>query len=532
MQDILRQYKKTNQWLQQFPDKVAIQLNDTHPSLAIPELMRLLVDEEHLSWENAWEITVRTMGYTNHTIMPEALEKWPVKLLGSLLPRHLQIIYEINRRFLAEVSARYPKEADRLQRMSLIEEGPRKFVRMAHLALVGSHTVNGVAKLHSKIIRTRLFKDFYEMYPDRFKNITNGISQRHWLKASNPRLAQLITEYIGDRWVTDLPHLKNLVPLAKDPDFCKRWREVKKTNKNFLAKYIYQNMGIEVDPDSLFDVQIKRIHEYKRQLLNILHTIVLFNRVKKNPGGKHLPHTIIFSGKSAPGYFIAKLIIKLIHSVAQKVNLDPEVKERLKVVFLPNYSVSLAEKIIPAADLSQQISTAGMEASGTGNMKLALNGALTIGTLDGANIEIREQVGHENFYLFGHTAQEVEDLRRKGYQPKRHYLENRELKQAIDMVQEGYFTPEDPDLFRPLVESLLIHGDHYMVLADFDAYSRCRQQIENDFQNSTLWTQKSILNSANMGRFSGDRAIEEYVRDIWGIKPIPEVFKLLPSYSP
>ena len=527
LQDIVRQYKKNNFNLLNFPEKVAIQLNDTHPALAIPELMRIMVDQEGLKWEEALELTVNTMSYTNHTILPEALEKWPVKLFGALLPRHLQIVYEINYRFLKKVAKLFPNDLNRLRRMSIVEEEPQKSVCMANLAIVGSHRVNGVSELHSEIVRSQIFKDFHEMFPNRFINITNGISQRHWLKACNPELTGLITKHIGDRWISKLDDLKQLQPLINNQKFCKQWRQAKHTNKINLTGYIAATLGITVNPDSLFDVQIKRIHEYKRQLLNILHTIALFNRIKNAPKKKHLARTLIFSGKAAPGYYNAKLIIKLITSVADKVNNDADVRDRLKVIFLPNYSVSIAEKIIPAADLSEQISTAGMEASGTGNMKLALNGALTIGTLDGANIEIRQEVGNENFYRFGLTADEVQKFRNDGYDPKEYYLKDPELKQVLDMVQEGFFSPEDPKLFCPIMDSLIKYGDYYMVLADFKSYCDTQKQIELDYQNEKLWTQKTILNASAMGRFSGDRAITEYVEEIWKIKPVPEAFSLL-----
>lgn len=527
LQDIVRQFKKNNFNLLNFPEKVAIQLNDTHPALAIPELMRIMVDQEGLKWEEAWELTVNTMSYTNHTILPEALEKWPVKLFGALLPRHLQIVYEINYRFLKKVAKLFPNDLNRLRRMSIVEEEPQKSVCMANLAIVGSHRVNGVSELHSEIVRSQIFKDFHEMFPDRFINITNGISQRHWLKACNPKLTGLITKHIGDRWISKLDDLKQLQPLINNQKFCRQWRQAKHTNKINLTGYIAATLGITVNPDSLFDVQIKRIHEYKRQLLNILHTIALFNRIKNAPKKKHLARTLIFSGKAAPGYYNAKLIIKLITSVADKVNNDADVRDRLKVIFIPNYSVSIAEKIIPAADLSEQISTAGMEASGTGNMKLALNGALTIGTLDGANIEIRQEVGNENFYRFGLTADEVQKFRNDGYDPKEYYLKDPELKQVLDMVQEGFFSPEDPKLFCPIMDSLIKYGDYYMVLADFKSYCDTQKQIELDYQNEKLWTQKTILNASAMGRFSGDRAITEYVEEIWKIKPVPEAFSLL-----
>jgi len=519
LQDIIARYKYGHPTFDRFSDKVAIQMNDTHPSLAVPELMRIFVDIEGMDWEKAWGITVRTMGYTNHTVLPEALEKWSVELLGQVLPRHLQIIFEINRRFLEQVAERFPDDPDRLERMSIIEEGPVKFVRMHNLALVGSHAVNGVAALHTEILKKNLFRDFHEMFPDRIQNKTNGITQRVWLKECNPKLSDLINEKIGPAWIKDLSQLKKLLPLAEDPDFRRRWREIKQINKNRLADHIQQTLDIRVDPGSLFDVQIKRIHEYKRQLLNILHVIVLYTRIIKNPEDNHLPRTVLFSGKAAPGYAMAKSIIKLINSVAKTINADDQIGDRLRVVFLPNYSVSLAEKIIPAANLSQQTSTAGMEASGTGNMKLALNGALTLGTLDGANIEILEEVGKENIYIFGLTAEEVEKTKRNDYRPKEIYLANKELKLAIDMVQEGFFCPENPDVFHPIVDSLLNQGDRFRVLADFESYCRAQKKVDEEFRNVDLWTQKSIINSVNMGKFSSDRTISEYARDIWNVKP-------------
>ncbi len=517
LQDILARYKRRHAVFDKFSDKVAVQLNDTHPSLAIPELMRIFVDEERMSWDTAWEITCKTMGYTNHTVLPEALEKWSVDLLGHVLPRHLQIIYEINHRFLNQVAEIFPDDPERLTRMSIIEEGATKFVRMPQLSIVGSHAVNGVAALHTEILKQSLFKDFEEMYPGRIHNMTNGITPRVWLKECNPDLSQLISETIGEGWVKDLSQLKKLLPHAKDLAFCERWDQVKESNKQKLAAFIEQTQGIRVNPDSMFDVHIKRIHEYKRQLLNILHVVTLYTRIKKNPAGDHLPRTVIFSGKAAPGYAMAKCIIKLINSVAQTVNADEEVGDRLKVVFLPNYSVSLAEKIIPAANLSQQTSTAGMEASGTGNMKLALNGALTLGTLDGANIEILEEVGEDNIFIFGLKADEVNAKQANGYRPRDLYLKYPELKQAIDMIQEGFFTPEEPNVFRPIVESLLDHGDHFMVLADFLSYSRTHQRIEEEYRDPSLWTEKSIINAANMGKFSSDRTIGDYARTIWKV---------------
>ncbi|OGW21065.1 MAG: glycogen phosphorylase, partial [Nitrospinae bacterium RIFCSPLOWO2_12_FULL_47_7] len=474
LQDIIRRYKKGHTSFDQFSDKVAIQLNDTHPTLAIPELMRILMDLEHLSWDKAWEITVKTFGYTNHTVLPEALEKWPVHLLGTLLPRHLQIIYEINLKFLNEVRIRFPNDQWRLKNMSIIEEDPFKSVRMAYLAIVGSHSVNGVAKLHSDILKEHLFKDFYEMFPERFNNKTNGITPRHWLKSCNPELSQLITDHIGDGWITNLDDLKKLLPFADGADFHNEWIKIKQSNKTHLAAYIRNTLKVEINVNSLFDVQVKRIHEYKRQLMNLLHAIVIYNRIKQSPKSKSLARTVIFAGKSAPGYKMAKLIIKLINSVADKVNNDPAVGDKLKVVFIPNYSVSLAEQIIPAADLSQQISTAGTEASGTGNMKLALNGALTIGTLDGANIEIMEEVGRENIFIFGLKTDEVQSLKQSGYHPREYYLSNPELKKALDMIHDNYFCPEIPGLFQPIVDSLL-NNDAYLILADFAAYCQCQE---------------------------------------------------------
>jgi starch phosphorylase len=520
LQDIIQRYKNSHSNFDQFSDKVAIQLNDTHPSLAVPEMMRIFVDVEGMAWDRAWDITVKTMAYTNHTVLPEALEKWSVDLLGHVLPRHLKIIFEINHRFLSQVAERFPNDPERLGRMSLIEEGPVKFVRMHNLALVGSHAVNGVAALHTEILKKNLFRDFHEMYPDKIQNKTNGITQRIWLKECNPSLADLVTETIGESWVTDLSQMKRLLPKSEDPGFCQRWAEIKQNNKTALADYIQRTMGLTINPQSLFDVHIKRIHEYKRQLLNILHTVVLYTRIKKNPQADHyLPRTVLFAGKAAPGYTMAKNIIKLINSVAKTINADEQIGDRLRVVFMPNYSVSLAEKIIPAANLSQQTSTAGMEASGTGNMKLALNGALTLGTLDGANIEILEEVGEDNIYIFGLTAEEVTHNVQNSYRPKDIYLSNPELKQAIDLIQEGFFCPESPEIFHPIIDSLLNHGDRFMVLADFESYSKLQKKMEDDFRNTDLWTRKSILNSARTGKFSSDRTISEYAKDIWGVQP-------------
>jgi starch phosphorylase len=523
LQDIVRRFQKDHEGFEDFPKKVAIQLNDTHPALAVPELLRILIDEQRLGWDAAWAITVKTFGYTNHTIMAEALERWPVGLLGWVLPRHLQIIYEINRRFLADVARRYPGDTDRLRRLSLIEEGPEKRVRMAHLAIVGSHAINGVSALHTDILRERTFRDFYELFPERFSNKTNGITPRRWLKKANPGLAGLITQAIGDGWVTDLDRLEQLIPLAEDPEFRQAWARIKRDNKERLARVIECGQHVRVPVDALFDCQVKRIHEYKRQLLNVLHVIALYNRIKDRPAEAFVPRTVLFGGKAAPSYFMAKRVIQLINAVADVVNQDPDVADRLKVVFLANYRVSLAEVIIPAADLSEQISTAGTEASGTSNMKFALNGALTIGTLDGANVEIRAAVGEDNFFLFGLTTPEVEALRQSGYHPREYYERDPELRRALDLIRDGAFAPEQPGLFQPLLESLLDHGDTYLVLADFAAYLACQERVAALYQDHDAWTRKAILNVAGAGRFSSDRVIRQYGREIWGVEgSLPE----------
>jgi starch phosphorylase len=514
-QDILRRYKKEEPTFDNFTNRVAVQLNDTHPAIAIPEFMRILVDIEGLSWEKAWEITVGTFAYTNHTVMPEALERWPVPMFESLLPRHIQIIYEINRRFLEEVNWRFPGDLEKRKNMSLIEENGEKSIRMANLAIVGSHSVNGVSKLHTEILKNQTFKDFYEIFPERFNNKTNGITPRRWLKKSNPLLSGLITEKIGDGWVANLDELKKLAPLSEDKKFRERWMEVKRENKRMLAAYILKRHNIKVDAESMFDVQIKRLHEYKRQLLNIIHAITLYNRIKRKED--IVPRTIIFSGKAAPAYWMAKLIIKLIHSVAEVINHSKIVDDRLKIVFMNNYNVSLAERIIPAADLSEQISTAGTEASGTGNMKLSLNGALTIGTLDGANIEIMEEVGKENIFIFGLTAEGVSKIKSSGYNPYSYYESNPELKEVLDMIGRGYFSPEKVDLFKPIIDSLLHNGDNYMLLADYESYIKCQESVSRLFKNRHEWAKKSILNVANTGKFSSDRTIKEYAKEIWGI---------------
>ena len=520
LQDILRRYKIRHTTFELIPEKVAIQLNDTHPALAIPELMRILVDMERRPWEEAWEITIKTFGYTNHTVLPEALEKWPVELLGRVLPRHLEIIYKINQQFLDDVRRVYPKNLPLVRKVSLVDENPPKSIRMAHLAIVGSHTVNGVAQLHSNILKEKVFPEFHLLFPHKFQNKTNGVTQRLWLKACNPELARLLDETIGEDWVTNLSLLKRLESRIEDSAFRERWREIKWRNKERLARLVFRSLNIHLNPDSMFDVQIKRIHEYKRQLLCVLHVIALYLRFKESPSPDDVPRTVVFAGKAAPGYVMAKLIIKLINSVADLVNQDRAVRERLKVIFIPNYNVNKAECIIPAADLSEQISTAGMEASGTGNMKLALNGALTIGTLDGANIEMLEEVGEDNFFIFGLKADEVAALRQTGYHPEEIYRNDPELKRVIDMIRDGYFSKNHPHLFQPIVDSLLKGGDPYMVLADFRAYIQCQEEVDRQFRQPESWTRKSILNSSRMGRFSSDRAIREYAQDIWKVQPL------------
>jgi starch phosphorylase len=520
LQDILRRYKKDHDSFDELPEKVAIQLNDTHPALAIPELMRLLVDIEKIPWEKAWDITVRTFGYTNHTVLPEALEKWPLALMQKLLPRHLLIIYEINAHFLAEVKKAFPNDLKRLSRMSIVEEGEFKNIKMAHLSIVGSHSVNGVAQLHSDILKDHLFRDFYELWPEKFNNKTNGITQRRWLKLCNGELAQLITDTIGNKWVTDLFELKKLEKHIEDKKFRKRFAEIKRANKQQFAQYVKETTDIDLNIDSIFDCQVKRLHEYKRQLLNILHVVTMYNRIKDNPKGEFVPRTILFSGKAAPGYHMAKLIIKLANSVGDIVNTDPDVANRLKVVFVENYSVSIAEKLIPAADLSEQISTAGLEASGTGNMKFALNGALTIGTLDGANIEIKEEVGDDNIFIFGLTAEEVTRLRYSGYNPREYFHRNIELRKSIEMIESGFFSTDQPDLFKPIVKALLDYGDTYMLLADFEGYVKCQDEVSKTYLDADKWLTMSILNVARMGKFSSDRTIKQYADEIWNIKPL------------
>ena len=519
LQDILYRFEKYHDNFDHLPEKVAIQLNDTHPSIAIVELMRILVDLKHLDWDRAFSITTKTFAYTNHTLMPEALETWPVELLETVLPRHMQIIYEINHRFLKEVRASYPGDNELLRRISIIDDGPPKKVRMAHLAFVGSHRVNGVAKIHTDLMKETIFSDLEKFSPGKIINITNGITPRRWLKQANPDLSSLISGKIGSGWTKDLSLLKNLVPLAEDGDFRAAFREVKQKNKECLSSFIKNTLHLEVPADSIFDVQIKRIHEYKRQLLNVLHVVTRYQEIISSPGEDYQPRTVIFSGKAAPGYQMAKMIIRLINDVGEIVNHDHRVGPRLKVVFIPNYSVSNAEMIIPAADLSEQISTAGTEASGTGNMKLSLNGALTIGTLDGANIEIASEVGEENIFIFGMKSDGILHLKKTGYRPWEHYETQKDLKQAIDMIGSGYFSPDNPTLYKPVVDSLLT-ADPFFILADYASYRNAQRSVDIAYRDQERWTRSSILNVANMGKFSSDRTILQYANEIWGAKRI------------
>ena len=524
VRDIIRIYERNHDSFDQFPQKVAIQLNDTHPAMTVAELMRILVDEKGLEWDPAWEITVNTLGYTNHTLLPEALETWPVSIVRRVVPRHLQIIFEINRRFTESVRKKFGEAGNEmLSRMSIIQgEGPGEQVMMANLAIIGSHSVNGVAKVHSDLVKTRLVPEFYSLWPKKFNNKTNGVTPRRWIAACNPGLTRLITEVIGDRWLSDLSLIWELEAFQDEPGFLYRFRDVKQDNKKKLAAYIKKAVSIEVDPSSIFDIQAKRIHEYKRQLLNLLHIIHLYLSVKEDKADIGPPRTFIFAGKAAPGYFIAKLIIKLIHNVAEVINNDPHVNKDLKVVFLPDYRVTLAERLIPAADVSEQISTAGTEASGTGNMKFAMNGALTIGTLDGANIEISEQVGEENIYIFGLTVPQVDALR-PGYRPSEYMEKDSRLKRIIYAIRSDRFCPREPGLFRPIYNLLLAQGDHYLHLADFDSYASAHQAIASDFLKPEIWTRKALMNTARTGIFSSDRTIQEYAADIWNVKPqIPE----------
>lgn len=519
LQDILKKFSIDHANFDELPNEAAIQLNDTHPAIAIPELMRLLVDLNEVPWDKAWDITVKVFSYTNHTLLSEALETWPVYLMQSLLPRHLQIIYEINSLFLREVSHRYPGDLDLIRRVSLIDEEGERRIRMAYLAIIGSHKVNGVAKLHSQLMQETIFADFARLFPGRFVNITNGVTPRRWMNQINPGLSSLITESIGKGWLTDLSRLKQMAPLVDDPAFIQAFQKVKHENKQMLVEKSFNRFGVALDPECMFDVQIKRIHEYKRQLLNVLHIITRYNRLRADPKAVTVKRCMILAGKAAPSYRLAKLIIKLINDVADVINHDPQVASRLKVLFVPDYNVSRAMDLIPAVDLSEQISTAGMEASGTGNMKMALNGALTIGTLDGANVEIAEAVGSENIFIFGHTAGEIAQLH-DHYNPFEFYEKNCELKQALDMIASGFFSMEEPSRFHPLVDALLSGGDRYMLLADYQAYIDCQEKVDALYAQPELWSRKAALNVAHCGYFSSDRTISEYAEKIWNVFPV------------
>ncbi len=520
LQNLLRIHLQRQDPLENFDDKFAIQLNDTHPAIGIAELMRLFVDEYLLDWDTAWSTTQKAFAFTNHTLLPEALETWSIELFGRLLPRHLEIITEINQRFLDQVRLKYLGDSEKLAHLSLIAEGDGKRIRMAHLACVGSHAINGVAALHTELLKTGVLKDFYELWPQKFNNKTNGVTPRRWMVLINPRLTQLISSEIGEGWIKQLEDLRQLEVLAEDSNFRQRWQHVKHSVKQDLADYIQTQQGLTINPNSIFDIQAKRFHEYKRQHLNVLHIITLYNRIKHHPELEVTPRTLIFGGKAAPGYGMAKLMIKLINAVGEVVNGDPDVCDRIKVVFMPDFNVTNSQRIYPAADLSEQISTAGKEASGTGNMKFSMNGALTIGTLDGANIEIRDAVGADNFFLFGLTAQEVSDCKANGYQPKACYDGNPELKEAIDLIRSGYFSHGDGNLFQPLVDGLL-NQDPYLVLADYPSYIDCQDAVGQAFNNRDNWTRMAILNVARIGKFSSDRAIREYCQDIWHVSPVP-----------
>jgi starch phosphorylase len=520
LQDILRIHTERAELpLSALPQKWAIQLNDTHPSIAVPELMRLLIDDHQMGWDEAWSITVATFGYTNHTLLPEALETWPLSIFGEALPRHLELIYEINDRFLEEVRAKFPGDEERVSRMSLIGEGGGKSVRMAHLATVGSHAVNGVAALHSELLKASVLKDFYELWPEKFGNVTNGVTPRRFLALSNPGLRELLDDTIGPGWLTDLTRLRGLESYADDSSFRERWREVKRANKSRLSEFVHSATGIELDPTWMFDVQVKRIHEYKRQHLMVLHIISQYNKLKNNPGLTIPPRVYIFGGKAAPGYFMAKRIIKMINAVGETVNADPDVNRCMKVVFLPNFNVKSAHLVYPAANLSEQISTAGKEASGTGNMKFMINGALTIGTLDGANVEIREEAGPENFFLFGLTEDQVERVKSEGYRPASFVENDPELAEVLQLIAEGRFTHGDTEILKPVLDSLLYH-DPFLALADYRAYVDCQDRVSAAWEDGDRWSHMSILNTARSGKFSSDRAIAEYCNDIWKVWPM------------
>uniref|UniRef100_A0A8C4IJY2 Alpha-1,4 glucan phosphorylase n=1 Tax=Dicentrarchus labrax TaxID=13489 RepID=A0A8C4IJY2_DICLA len=524
LQDIIRRFKTTKKGspgrtsFESFPDKVAVQLNDTHPAMAIPELMRIFVDIEKLDWDTAWDLTRRTFAYTNHTVLPEALERWPVELLETLLPRHLQIIYQINQVHLDRIAALYPDDMDKLRKMSLIEEDGCKRVNMAHLCIVGSHAVNGVAEIHSNIIKTQVFRDFSDLEPEKFQNKTNGITPRRWLLLCNPGLAELIAEVIGEDYVKDLSQLEKLNDFVDDAAFIRDVSKVKQDNKVKFGQYLEKEYRVKINPSSMFDVHVKRIHEYKRQLLNCLHIITMYNRIRKNPTAPFVPRTVIIGGKAAPGYHMAKMIIRLITSVADVVNNDPVVGNKLKVIYLENYRVSLAEKVIPATDLSEQISTAGTEASGTGNMKFMLNGALTIGTMDGANVEMAEEAGEENLFIFGMRVEDVAELDKKGYDAMSYYKKIPELKQVMDQITSGFFSPRNPDLFKDIT-NMLFKYDRFKVFADFEDYIKCQEKVSKLYQNPKEWTKMVIRNIAATGKFSSDRTITEYATEVWGVEP-------------
>jgi starch phosphorylase len=518
--DIVARFRRTNDDWHQLPEKVAIQLNDTHPAMAVAELVRILLDEAKLGWDEAWDLTVRTLAYTNHTLLPEALEKWPVRIFELVCPRLLEIIYEINRRFLEDLGQRYPGDVARTQRMSLIEETPARQVRMANLAIVGTHSTNGVARIHSDLLRTRVVNDFAELYPERFNNKTNGVTPRRWLLMANPDLAALITESIGDAWIADLSELHRLLPFADDAAFRKRFLQTKKAAKERFASWLKATTGQVVDPNTIFDSQIKRIHEYKRQLLNALHIVVLYHRLKENPSLPAPPRTFFFAGKAAPAYDLAKLIIKLINNIGQVVDANRATRERMKVIFLPNYNVSLAERLIPATDVSEQISTAGYEASGTGNMKFMMNGALTVGTRDGAVIEMAEEAGEENFFLFGLSAEEVQGSR-GWYNPKWHYDNEPETRAALDLIFNDHFSRDEPGIFTPIRETLMERGDYYRHLADLSSYAQAQQRIGELYSDPDAWARKAIINVACSGKFSSDRTINEYAAEIWNATPCP-----------
>jgi starch phosphorylase len=526
IQDMFRVVRTQAVPLEKFHEKFTVQLNDTHPAIAIAELMRLFIDEYALPWAEAWSVTSRTFAYTNHTLLPEALERWPLEVFGRVLPRHLQIIYDINAHFLEEVRMRFLGDEDRIRRMSIIDESDQRYVRMAHLACIGSHAINGVAALHTELLERDVLKDFYELWPQKFSNKTNGVTPRRWMVLSNPLLSALITEHIGDGWVKDLAELKNLEPLAEDAAFRCRWRDIKLENKRSLAALALERTGIRIDPDSMYDVLVKRIHEYKRQHLKILHIVSLYHGLKSNPALPVVPRTFIFGGKAAPGYHLAKLMIKLITSVGDVINRDPDMRDRLKLVFLPNFNVTNGQHVYPAADLSEQISTAGKEASGTGNMKFCMNGALTIGTLDGANIELREEIGAENFFLFGLSVEEVAALKSRGYRPMDYYAANQQLREVIDLIRSGFFTRGDTTLLQPLMDNLLQH-DPYMLFADFASYIECQEKVSAAYRDPEHWTRMAILNTARSGKFSSDRSIREYSRDIWRVESVP--ITLLPQ---